>query len=102
MPTQNRPNLYLVWAYAPIFSRKTLGRFVPFFSFPVRSSSFVLARSIAALRRIRQERAEQNEVAEKNLRRKKTAKEQEAFFWINFLERNFGYLVLKYFPAELQ
>ena len=41
-------------------------------------------------------------------RPKKLAKEKDGertrglFYWVNFLERNFGYLVLKYFPAEFQ
>jgi len=84
MPTQTAQTYTLYGLTLQFFQEKPLGRFVPFFSFPVRSSSFVLARSIAALRRIRQERAEQNEVAEKKLRRKTTAKEQEVFFWGQF------------------
>ena len=38
----------------------------------------------------------------KNCEGKRRRKSKRFFFWVNFLERNFGYLVLKYFPAELQ
>lgn len=103
MPTQTAQTYTLYGLMLQFFQEKPLWRFVPFFSFPVRFSSFVLARSMAALRRIRQERAEQNEVANKKLAKEKNGERARGlFYWVNFLERNFGYLVLKYFPAEFQ
>ena len=98
----NRPNLYLVWAYAPIFSRKTLGAICSLLFF----SCSIFLFCVGSLHRSPTKNTARTSRT-KWSRRKKIAKENDGerargFFWVNFLERNFGYLVLKYFPAELQ